>query len=70
MLQASYDKNIDRWNIQNDFESVHTRIFGFESLFIAQQYTSLWTKKGLNTKWNLSNFTKIDSFKAHEIIVF
>jgi WD40 repeat protein len=56
-------------NIQNDFECVQTlqQEDGVMSLcLLPNNILVCGLSNGTITKWNLNNFTKIDSFKAHE----
>jgi WD40 repeat protein len=72
IISGSEDKTIKVWNIENDFECVQT----------LQQEQSVYTLcllpnnifvcglgNGTITKWNLNDFTKIDSFKAHDSFI-
>jgi WD40 repeat protein len=69
LISGSWDGTIKVWNIENDIEFVQTLL----------QEESVWSlcllpsnilvcglSNGKLTKWNLNNFSKINSFKAHE----
>jgi WD40 repeat protein len=69
LISGSEDVTIRVWNIENDFECVQTlrQEYGVFSLcLLPNNILACGLGEGLIAKWNLNNFTKIDSFEAHE----
>jgi WD40 repeat protein len=69
LISGSSDKTIRVWNIENDFECVQTlqQEGSVTSLcLLPNNILVCGLNNGKITKWNLNDFTKIDSFEAHE----
>jgi WD40 repeat protein len=69
LISGAWDKTIKVWNIENDFECVQTlhQEDGVTSLcLLPDNILICGLYNGTITKWNMNDFSKIDSFKAHE----
>jgi WD40 repeat protein len=69
IISSSWDKTVKFWNIENDFEYVQTmqQEKAVSSLcLLPNNILVCGLSDGKIIKWNLSNFAKLDSFKAHE----
>jgi WD40 repeat protein len=69
LISGSYDETVKVWNIQNDFECVQTleQEESVRSLcLLPNNILVCGLVNGTIIKFNLNDFTKLDSFRAHE----
>jgi WD40 repeat protein len=73
LISGSCDETIKVWNIETDFELVQTLQLenGVGSMcLLPNNILVCGLGNGKISKWNLNNFTELDSFKAHDDFIW
>ncbi len=72
LISGSWDKTIKVWSIEKDFECVQTlqQEYPNSLCLLPNNILVCGLLNGTITKWNLNNFIKISSFKAHESYIW